>query len=76
MDDDISNVDIVVGDTSPVKMDPSEANVTTAARKRMARRDRRKNKQDRRKSVREGIIVSLSVDKERRVARDRRKVQS
>ena len=76
MDKDISGVDITIGGTSSVKMDPSEANVTPPARKKVVRRDRRKNKQDRRKSVREGIFVSLSVDKEQRVIRDRRKVQS
>ena len=35
--------------------------------------DRRKNKQDRRKSVRDGVFVSLSFKKERRVLKDRRK---
>lgn len=35
--------------------------------------DRRKNKQDRRKSVRDGVFVSLSFKKERRVLKDRRR---
>jgi len=35
--------------------------------------DRRKNKQDRRKSVRDGVFVSLSFKKDRRVKKDRRK---
>jgi hypothetical protein len=66
-------VDIVVGGTSPVKMDPSEEKVTLPVGKKVVRRkDRRKNKQDRRRSVREGIFVSLSVDNDRRVLRDRR----
>ena len=37
------------------------------------RRDRRKNSWDRRKSIRSGVIVSLSSRKERRVFRERRK---
>ncbi|MBW1739524.1 MAG: hypothetical protein JRJ42_00130 [Deltaproteobacteria bacterium] len=59
-----------------VKMDPSEKKVSGPASKKVVRRDRRKNKQDRRRSVREGIFVSLSVDNERRVLRDRRKAGS
>ena len=39
-------------------------------------RDRRKNKQDRRKSVRDGVIVSLSFKKDRRVRKDRRRANS
>lgn len=66
-------MDIVVGGTSSVKMDPSEDKVTLPAGKKVVRKDRRKNKQDRRRSVREGILVSLSVDNDRRVLRDRRK---
>ena len=37
------------------------------------RKDRRKNKRDRRKSVRDGVYVSLSFKKDRRVGKDRRK---
>lgn len=62
-----------VGGTSSVKMDPSEENIALPAGKKLVRKDRRKNKQDRRKSVREGIFVSLSVNNDRRVLRDRRK---
>ena len=36
-------------------------------------KDRRKRKQDRRKNVREGIFVSLSVKEDRRSGRDRRR---
>ena len=39
-------------------------------------RDRRKNKQDRRKSVRDGVIVSLSFKNDRRVRKDRRRAVS
>lgn len=41
-------------------------------KKAMSRNDRRKRKTDRRRSVREGIIVLLSVKNDRRVRRDRR----
>jgi hypothetical protein len=37
------------------------------------KRERRKKKQDRRRSVREGIIVTLSIKNDRRSGRDRRK---
>ena len=70
-------MDIVVGGTSRVKMDPSEEKVALPFGKKVARRkDRRKNKQDRRRSVREGVFVFLSVDNDRRVLRDRRKASS
>ena len=36
-------------------------------------KNRRKKKQDRRKNVREGIFVSLSVKEDRRNGRDRRR---
>ena len=41
--------------------------------KKSSFKERRKNKQDRRKSVREGVIVSLSFKDDRRVLPDRRK---
>lgn len=66
-------MDIVVLSTSPVNQDPSKENSTPQPDKQPVPKDRRKNKQDRRKGVREGIIVSLSVKKDRRVLRDRRK---
>jgi hypothetical protein len=73
---EIFSMDIVIGGTASVKMDPSEENAKPPAGKKEVQKDRRKNKQDRRRSVREGIFVSLSVDNDRRVLRDRRKVGS
>jgi hypothetical protein len=70
---EVSAVDIVIGGTPPVKMDPSKEHATPHAGKKV-RRDRRKTKQDRRRSVREGIFVSLSVKNERRSGFDRRKI--
>ncbi|NVL89851.1 MAG: hypothetical protein HWN69_02495 [Desulfobacterales bacterium] len=69
-------MDIEIEGASPVKMDPSEEEGTFLAYKRVLRKDRRKNQRDRRRSVREGIFVSLSVDNDRRFLRDRRKVKS
>ena len=65
-------MDITIGGTPPVKMDSSEEHTTPHTGKKVLR-DRRKNKQDRRRSVREGIFVSLSVKNERRSGVDRRK---
>ena len=56
-----------------VDLEPSEEKKTRPARKKMVRRNRRKKKRDRRKSVRDGVFVSLSVDNDRRVIKDRRK---
>ena len=69
-------MDIIVGSTSSVKMDPSEEKVAVPSGRKTVRKDRRKKKQDRRRSVRDGIFVSLSVDNDRRVLRDRRKAGS
>ena len=67
-------MDIIVGGISSVKNDlVSEENVTSTPSKNMVRKDRRKNKRDRRRGVREGIFVSLSTKEDRRVLRDRRK---
>ena len=69
-------MDIVIGGTPSVKMDPSEENATPPASKKVALKDRRKNKQDRRRSVREGIFVSISISNDLRILRDRRKAGS
>jgi len=67
---------IVIGGTSSVKMDSSEENAAPPAGKNIVQKDRRKNKQDRRRSVRERVFVSLSVKNNLRVLRDRRKASS
>ncbi len=41
---------------------------------RFFEKDRRKNKKDRREGVRQGIIVTLSTDVNRRMGTDRRRV--
>ena len=69
-------MDIVIGGTSSVNMDPPEESVVRPAKKRGVFKDRRKNTRDRRRSVREGIFVSLSATNDRRVLKDRRRVGS
>lgn len=71
-------MDIVIGGTSAIKPDPSEENasIPPGKKKKGGCKDRRKNGQDRRKCVREGIFVSLSVKNDRRRLRDRRKTGS
>ena len=69
-------MDIVIEGTPSVKMDSSEENAAPPTGKNVVHKDRRKNKQDRRGSVREGVFVSLSVNNNLRVLRDRRKASS
>jgi hypothetical protein len=73
---EVGVVDIVIGGASSVKMDQPEDNVAPSTKKRIPFKDRRKNTQDRRRSVREGIFVSLSVTNDRRVLKDRRRAGS
>jgi hypothetical protein len=65
-------MDITVGSIQPTKSDSDSLRVVPVA-KSDRNRDRRKRKQDRRKNVRDGIFVSLSVKKDRRHPEDRRK---
>ena len=69
-------MDIVIGGIPYVKKDPTKEKVRTPAGQKAVRKDRRKNKQDRRSSAREGIFVSFSGKDDQRVLRDRRKVIS
>ena len=69
-------VDIVIGNVPYVKKDPSKENIKPPAGKKAVRKNRRRNKQDRRRSVREGVFVSFSGKNDRRVIRDRRKASS
>jgi len=67
-------MDIIIGGTPSVKMDASEDNAAPPAGKKVVRKERRQNEQDRRSSVREGVFVSLSSKDNRRIGADRRKV--
>jgi len=66
-------MEIVIGGIPPVQKEPSKENVPFPAGKKVVRRDRRKNRHDRRKNVRDGIFVSFSGRDDRRVQRDRRR---
>ena len=66
-------MDITIGGMPFIKKDPPEEKITLRLSTKQLRRDQRKNLQDRRKSVRDGVFVSLSYKKDRRKKRDRRK---
>jgi HEAT repeat protein len=69
-------MDIVVGKIQSAKEDGTHKKSFYQDGKKSSFKERRKNKQDRRKSVREGVIVSLSFKDDRRVLPDRRKANS
>ena len=64
-------MDIIIGNTPKVKKDPEKKPHHYGEKERI--KDRRKNKVDRRKSNREGIIVTLTNPDDRRVQPDRRR---
>ncbi|MCP3898564.1 MAG: hypothetical protein GY707_02390 [Desulfobacteraceae bacterium] len=61
-----------IGSVDRVKHMPGDTQKTIT---RKFKKDRRKNKRDRRLSVREGVIVELSGENNRRKRKDRRKKQ-
>lgn len=64
---------IVIGPTTKIGVIKSSKNNLNSNPNKKKHVDRRKNKQDRRKSVRDGVIVSLSFKRDRRVRKDRRR---
>lgn len=66
-------MDIVIGKKQPVHDESAGTTVMLKADRKVLRKDQRKNQQDRRQSVRDGIIVSLSFKNERRKPGARRK---
>ena len=68
-------MDFTVGTVLPATSKGDPLRVIPAARSGGGR-DRRKKRQDRRKNVRDGIFVSLSVNEDRRRPGDRRKKTS
>jgi hypothetical protein len=66
-------MDIVIGRTGSVNGDSSNRKNSGDLSKRKKKSERRQNKQDRRKGVRDGVIVTLSTKKDRRVQKDRRR---
>ena len=65
-------MNIVVGKIQSAKEEGTHKKSFYKDGKKSSFKERRKNKQDRRKSVREGVIVSLSFKDDRRVLPDRR----
>ena len=61
------------------KIAAAQNKIANSARKitagRKSKNDKRKRKSDRRSSVRDGVIVNLSFESNRRVGLDRRKLQ-
>jgi hypothetical protein len=55
------------------KRDPQDSAPLPASGKRGPIRNRRKNRVDRRSSVRDGVVVTLSTRKDRRSGKDRRR---
>lgn len=68
-------MDIIVKGSNPANLDTLKGEEGIYARQKL-KRERRKNRRDRRESVREGIFVYLSVKKDRRRLRNRRKAGS
>ncbi len=66
-------MDITIGGMPFIKKDPLKEKIASRSSAKLIRRDQRKNIQDRRKSVRDGVFVSLSYKKDRRKQQDRRK---
>ncbi len=67
-------MDIVIGRTDYVNRDGAQKkDPSHTTKKKKKKEDRRNHKHDRRKSVRDGVIVTLSTKKDRRVSRDRRR---
>lgn len=64
--------DSTVQATGPVTGLPAKKQPESGRRK--LKRERRRNRQDRRKDVRDGVVVYLSVKNDRRKNRDRRQV--
>ncbi|MBW1681137.1 MAG: hypothetical protein JRF59_10910 [Deltaproteobacteria bacterium] len=66
-------VDIVIGQTTALNPNAPGPKTHGTETEKWPHKERRKNKQDRRRSVREGIYVTLSVKNDRRKLRDRRR---
>lgn len=63
-------MDIVIGKTPYVKKDPEKKTVYDNEDKK---KERRRSRRDRRKSVRGDVIVSISVPNDRRMHPERRR---
>ena len=66
-------MEIVVINSAFVKNEESKKPVTRVPGKKGNFKEKRRNRTDRRKSVRDGVVVSLSYKKDRRTGTDRRR---
>jgi len=66
-------MDIVVISSAFVRNEEPKKQVTRVPAKKSKFVDKRRNRTDRRKSVRDGVVVSLSYQKDRRTRPDRRR---
>jgi hypothetical protein len=69
-------MDIVVISSAFVKNEQQKKRVTRVPARRPHFTEKRRNRVDRRKSVRDGVVVSLSCRKERRTGIDRRRADT
>jgi hypothetical protein len=65
-------MDIIIGRIQPAKEERSRKKPFKKDGKKSFLKERRKNKQDRRQSIRDGVIVTLSTKNDRRNLPDRR----
>ncbi len=66
-------MDIVIGRIQQAKDERSGKKPFKKDGEKASFKEKRKNKQDRRQSIRDGVIVTLSTKNDRRVLPDRRK---
>ena len=66
-------MDIVIGRIQPAKDERPRKKPFKKDEKKAYFKERRRNKEDRRQGIRDGVIVSLSIKNDRRVLPDRRK---
>jgi hypothetical protein len=69
-------MDIVVIGSTFVKNEEKKKRATRVAPGKTTFVERRRNRTDRRKSVRDGVVVSLSYRNDRRTGPDRRQVET
>jgi hypothetical protein len=65
-------MDIIIGRIQPAKEERSRRKPFKKDGKKSFLKERRKNKQDRRQNIRDGVIVTLSTKNDRRILPDRR----
>jgi hypothetical protein len=66
-------MNIIIGDTPVAGTNPDSGESTIPVLKKRHSREKRKNREDRRKSIRDGVVVTLSTKKDRRKQGGRRK---